>query len=180
MATQDPSSDDEIEYVSDVEYSDHATARQSIRLESLPRSPGAARQGSATNSLLATERTNDDGGKSRLASVKPSFLHPDTWMWEVLSLLGAFVILVAVAVVLGVYDGRPSPMLGGLTLNTIIAFAATLFRILLMVPVTACICQWTWIWLETGYRPLADVVKFDAASRGPLGSLGLLIEHGYG
>lgn len=177
---QVPSSDDEIEYISDAENSDHTTARHSIQLETFPRSSKAAREDSATNGLLATERATDDGGKSSLASVKMFFLHPDTWMWEVLSLLGAFVILVAVAVILAVYNGKPSPMLGGLTLNTIIAFAATLFRIFLMVPVTACVCQWTWIWLETGYRPLVDVAKFDAASRGPLGSLGLLIERGYG
>lgn len=85
-------------------------------------------------------------------------------------------ILITVIVILAVYDGKPSPVLGGISLNTIIALAATLFRICLMVPVTDCIGQLTWVWLQKGYKPLHDIVKFDAASRGPIGSLQLLLE----
>lgn len=66
-------------------------------------------------------------------------------MWELLSLAAAALVLVTVIVILAVYDGKPSPVLGGITLNTMIALAATLFRICLMVPVTDCICQLTWI-----------------------------------
>ncbi|KAK7180927.1 hypothetical protein PSPO01_13051 [Paraphaeosphaeria sporulosa] len=102
------------------------------------------------------------------------------WMWEIISLSGALAILLAVIIILAIYNGKPSPDIGGATLNTIIAIAAPLFRILLMVPVMDCICQLTWVWLKTGYRPLQDVLGLDMATRGPLGSLLLVLNFGYG
>jgi hypothetical protein len=98
------------------------------------------------------------------------------WMWELLSLVFASLILLAVISILAAYDRKPSPVVGGITLNTVVAFAATLFRVCLMVPVTGCICQLTWVWLHKGYKPQKDVARFDAASRGPLGSLHILSE----
>lgn len=98
------------------------------------------------------------------------------WMWELLALVFASLILLAVIGILAAYDGKPSPVVGGITLNTVVAFAATLFRVCLMVPVTDCICQLTWVWLHKDYKSLEDVARFDAASRGPLGSLYILSE----
>jgi len=87
-------------------------------------------------------------------------------MYEILSLSLTIFILAAITTVLAVYDGKPSPVVGGITLNTVVAFAATLFRICLMVPVTECVCQLTWVRLAKGYRPLNDVFRIDLASRG--------------
>jgi hypothetical protein len=95
-------------------------------------------------------------------------------MYEISSLLLAIFILMAVIIVLVLYDRQPNPVVGGITLNTVIALAATIFRTCLMIPVTDCICQITWSWLGRGYRPLNNVVRIDWASRGPLGSLLLL------
>ncbi|KAF2680031.1 hypothetical protein K458DRAFT_247746, partial [Lentithecium fluviatile CBS 122367] len=69
---------------------------------------------------------------------KPHFLGPTMWMYEILSLSAAGLILVAIATVLALYDQKPSPVVGGITPNTVVAFAATVFRICLMVPITNC------------------------------------------
>ncbi|KAJ8115342.1 hypothetical protein OPT61_g2996 [Boeremia exigua] len=100
------------------------------------------------------------------------------WLSEIASTCIAFMILTAVAVVLGVYNGHPSPTWsGGITLNTVVSFGSMLFRIRLMVPVTSCISQLSWVWFAQAQRPLYDAVRFDQASRGLSGSLRLLITH---
>jgi len=43
-----------------------------------------------------------------------------------------------------------------------------------MITVAACISQLCWVWFNGKARPLQDVCYYDAASRGPLGSLLLL------
>jgi hypothetical protein len=98
------------------------------------------------------------------------------WMWELLSLVCASLILIAIVIILAAYDGKPSLVVGGITLNTVVAFAATLFRVCVMIPVTECFCQLTWVRLQKDYMPLQEVARFDAASRGPLGSLYILSE----
>jgi hypothetical protein len=112
---------------------------------------------------------------SRPNPPKPHLLHPSMWLYEVASLLSAIYILGGTIIVLAIYDNKPSPIIGGLTLNTIVAFAATLFRMCIMVPVTTCICQLSWPWLKDGFKSLDAVVKIDTASRGPLGSIYLLL-----
>ncbi|KAF2822638.1 hypothetical protein CC86DRAFT_469951 [Ophiobolus disseminans] len=102
------------------------------------------------------------------------------WWYEVLSLALAVTILVAITTVLAVYEGRPSPMIGGITLNTVVAFALTLFRICLMVSVIECICQLIWVRLARGYESLKDIYSIDMASRGSLGSLQLLSKPNHG
>ncbi|KAF1972805.1 hypothetical protein BU23DRAFT_568653 [Bimuria novae-zelandiae CBS 107.79] len=105
----------------------------------------------STDTLLGAYATGIHAHLAQHAAGKPSILHPSIWL-------------------------KPSPIIGGVTLNTAIAFAAALFRICLMVPVTDCICQLTWVSLERGFKPLQNIIKFDMASRGPIGSLQLLFE----
>lgn len=110
---------------------------------SSPRPPASRHE--STEILLMTQPGTMHHWPTTKPSKKPFFVHPSLWMWELLSLAAAALVLVTVIVILAVYDGKPSPVLGGITLNTMIALAATLFRICLMVPVTDCICQLTWI-----------------------------------
>lgn len=135
----------------------------------------------STETLLKPEGSSGHGCPLPAinASRKPFLLHPSMWMWEMLSLVLAAAILVTIVAILTAFDKKPSPVVGGITLNTVVAVAATLFRICLMVHVSDCICQLTWTWLQKGYRPLQDVVKFDMASRGPLGSLHLIFHVGF-
>ncbi|KAI9147567.1 hypothetical protein HJFPF1_12593 [Paramyrothecium foliicola] len=62
----------------------------------------------------------------------------------------------------------------GLTLNTLIAFLATVARSTFIIPVTESISQAKWLWYRHS-RPLEDFEVFDKASRGPWGSLRLII-----
>jgi hypothetical protein len=126
-----------------------------------------------------------EGAASKKSSIeapmrtKPHSLHTSMCLYEVLSLAMAAIILVAVIIVLAQFDGKPSPAIGSLTLNTMIAVAATSFRLCLMVSVATCLGQATWIWLHPGHRPLVDVVTIGMASRGPLGSIKLLSKFKY-
>jgi hypothetical protein len=148
---------------------------RSIRSEEGSIYPTGSRDESTDSLLKADEADHHNQKNSKsLVAHKSTFLHPSMWLWEVLSLSLAAFILVGVIALLATYNGKPSPVVGGITLNTVVAFASTLFRICLMVPVTACIGQLAWVWLHKGYQPLQDIVKFDLASREPLGSLQLV------
>lgn len=146
-----------------------------MQLEQTPSHPKHSSHES-TKDLL--EATDADNNRYLLHSAerKPFFLHPSMWMWEVVSIVFSVLIFIAIVTVLVIYNGKPSPVIGAVTLNAAIAFAATFFRMSLMVPVTSCMCQLTWVSLQKGYKPLRDIVKFDTANRGPLGSLQLLLE----
>lgn len=76
--------------------------------------------------------------------------------------------------VLSKFDQRSLPDWPfAITLNTFLAFFATLAKAAFMIPVSAAIAraQWTWFRRE---RPLHDFHVFDQASRGPWGSLALI------
>jgi hypothetical protein len=130
----------------------------------------------ASSDTLLIHGTEQESPTPPVACRKPHMLHPSMWLYEILSLTLAALILVALVIVLAVYNRKPSPVVGGITLNTIVAFASTLFRICLMVPVTNCICQLGWTWFEKSYRPLDGIAKIDMASRGPLGSIHMLFQ----
>ncbi|KAH7082380.1 hypothetical protein FB567DRAFT_424763, partial [Paraphoma chrysanthemicola] len=86
---------------------------------------------------------------------------------ELISYSLAVFTLLAIVILLAVYDGTPSPVNGGNTPNSMVAFAATLLKISLTVPVTSCICQLTWVLLHMRFKSLHDVVTYDTTGRGP-------------
>lgn len=96
---------------------------------------------------------------------------------EVSALVAAVGCLVSFVILLKQYDQKPTPQwsLGpwGITLNTVISFMSLVFRSCILIPVTQCISQFCWVWY-TRQRSLDDVCYYDAASRGPLGSIRLL------
>ncbi|KAF2805532.1 uncharacterized protein BDZ99DRAFT_501742 [Mytilinidion resinicola] len=98
-------------------------------------------------------------------------------LYEILSLLVSAASLAILIAVLSKYDNKPTPKwsLGplGITLNAIVSILSTVFRGSLLMPVAQSISQFCWIWY-TQPRPLRDVCDYDAASRGPLGSIRLL------
>ena len=97
------------------------------------------------------------------------------WVKEIAALVGALVALVAYISVLRVVENKPNPELPlGVSLNTIVAIASTIFRACTMLSVASAISQAGWIWLVQRPRPLSNICWYDAASRGPLGSLLLL------
>lgn len=93
------------------------------------------------------------------------------WIFSIVSIM----ILVALVILLYMFDGKPAPNWRfGLTLNTIAAFLSTICRATVMVPVTEALSQLKWNWMSLHIRPLRDLYLFDQASRWPFWSVRLL------
>lgn len=97
------------------------------------------------------------------------------WLYEISSLVMAALGLVVLICVLHTYENRPSPQWQlGITLNAIVSIVSTMFRASLMLPVARSLSQSAWIWFSQKNRPLESMCWYDAASRGPLGSVKLI------
>ena len=97
------------------------------------------------------------------------------WVFEILALLLAGLSLVSIIVVLKHYDGRKQPEWHWILLNTLISFLGNVAEFCVMVPVTTGLDQWKWIWFSRKRRPLSHLSAFDAAGRGIIGSVRLLV-----
>ncbi|KAF2853784.1 hypothetical protein T440DRAFT_545998 [Plenodomus tracheiphilus IPT5] len=99
----------------------------------------------------------------------------DWWCWELASLFVSFACLGAIVGVLSVYDGKRQPeyLFSGITLNAYVAVFAAISKAALILPVAEAIGQLKWIWFQKE-AALWDFQLFDAASRGPWGSVMLL------
>ncbi|KAF3012650.1 hypothetical protein E8E14_010861 [Neopestalotiopsis sp. 37M] len=94
------------------------------------------------------------------------------WWWEI----GASALSIAcVAAIVGVlvyinnlaidqWNFQISP-------NSLIAVMTTISKAAMMVPIAACISQLKWVYFSGETRPIRNLDLFDAASRGPWGSL---------
>ena len=99
----------------------------------------------------------------------------DSWALEWASLSCSVVLLVGLIVLFRIFEGHPTTTWPpALSFTTVIAIMSKAIQITLMLPVAASISQLGWVHF---YRPraLVDFQTFDAASRGLLGSLSLLI-----
>lgn len=100
------------------------------------------------------------------------------WAMEILwSVLGV-VFLAIIVVLLAKFDGKPIDGLSlpsGVTLNTVIAFLATICRTVSVIPIMEGISQLKWNWFASVQRPVKDLLVFDQASRGPWGSLRMIV-----
>jgi hypothetical protein len=82
----------------------------------------------------------------------------------------------AIVAILAHYDGRTFPsVLGGISINAIVAILSTVFKSSLIFSVSAALGQLKWDWFEKAPRQLIDMWTFDEASRGPLGATKLLL-----
>lgn len=83
---------------------------------------------------------------------------------------------VAMIVVLNAYADQPmSHWKFTISLNSVIAILAAVFKASLAVPLTEGLSHLKWVWYTTNKkRPLSDIEVFDNASRDPLGSLWLV------
>jgi Protein of unknown function (DUF3176) len=109
----------------------------------------------------------------------PSLLFFRWWLPEILASVLSIAAILAIAIVLRVYNGRSLENLGlpkYLTLNGLIAAIATFDRVFLIVPVGSAISQEAWLWFASNDRVakpksrLRDLNLSDAASRGAWGS----------
>ncbi|KAF6822860.1 hypothetical protein CPLU01_11754 [Colletotrichum plurivorum] len=100
----------------------------------------------------------------------------DGWWLETICCLLSVACLATLIVFLGIYDNQPLPELpSGITVNTVIALLSTIARTAFTIPVAEGLSQCKWNWFKQKPRPLRDLDLFDQASRGPWGSLSLLV-----
>ncbi|KAE8160024.1 hypothetical protein BDV40DRAFT_271561 [Aspergillus tamarii] len=98
-----------------------------------------------------------------------------SWIWEILSCVIAVASLVAIIVVLYVYDGKSMPDWPyGITLNAVISLLTTLMKAAMAFPITEALSQLKWSWFSRGNK-LSDLAMLDAASRGPFGAALVLL-----
>ena len=101
----------------------------------------------------------------------------DWWTLEILSWLSAAWALAMIALTLGLCHGKPLPHWpSGITMNSLLSVLSQIGQWGLMGSVAKTLGQQKWLWFVRPKRPLMDFVAFDEASRGPWGSLLLLIK----
>lgn len=99
----------------------------------------------------------------------------DGWLLEWTSLACSIVLLTGLMILFRLFNGRPTQTWTAyLSFTTIIAILSKAIQVTLMLPVAASISQLGWIHFNKP-RALIDFQKFDASSRGILGTVRLLI-----
>ncbi|KAI0438197.1 hypothetical protein F4803DRAFT_555271 [Xylaria telfairii] len=95
------------------------------------------------------------------------------WIPDTAALIASTLLVVALATVLAVNNGKPIFFWYKVTLNTIVSLLSTASKASLLLAVEDLISQWNSI-LFKAPRPLIDFECIDLASRGPFGSLVLV------
>jgi hypothetical protein len=99
----------------------------------------------------------------------------DWWWWELFSWTASAAAMASIAILLFVYNGQKIPQWkGGVTLNAYIAVLSAIARAAMVLPVSEALGQLKWLWVRAESR-LIDFHHFDNASRGPWGSILLII-----
>lgn len=97
------------------------------------------------------------------------------WIAELLSLGGCLVTFCLMVALLAHNDGhRPSEWYG-LSLNTAISVLSVALKAWILYSNSQCIGQWKWILFHRSERRLIEFERIDLASRGPLGSVDILV-----
>ncbi|KAL4924581.1 DUF3176 domain-containing protein [Aspergillus undulatus] len=101
------------------------------------------------------------------------------WLWEIAGIFFSLLCFVAIVSILAVFDGKTAPNFAyGFTLNAIVSILGTASKTSLIYVIGECIGQLKWIWFyKAEKRQLDEMQLFDNASRGPLGSLFVLLQH---
>jgi hypothetical protein len=98
------------------------------------------------------------------------------WWWEALTWLVGTISTWLLMALLCHFDKKPvSQWKSKISLNAIVAILSQAAQSALCVSVGSCISQLKWRWIKTD-QPVTDIALFDRASRGPEGSLVLLMK----
>lgn len=136
---------------------------------------------------LVSQNVNPDRFSHRTTKIRTPLQTLRAWSPEIVATIFGIIALLAIVVVLKVYEGRPLDSLGlpeYLTLNGLVAAIATLQRVFLVVPVGSVLSQEAWLWLDQNKHQanprsrLKDLSLSDAASRGAWGSIIVLFYSG--
>ncbi|KAF5010052.1 hypothetical protein FDECE_3770 [Fusarium decemcellulare] len=99
------------------------------------------------------------------------------WVFEIASVATASGVVAAMVIVLINFDREPVFDGPVLTLNAIISTLSTTNRVCLLAMLASAISQWNWLLFSSEPRRLVDFEYVAAASRGPLGSLKVLLNY---
>ena len=95
---------------------------------------------------------------------------PLVWVAETAGTIASASLLIALAVILVIYDDKAVFDWKGVTLNTVVSVLSTASKAALLYTTSELISQWKWIVFTSTRRSLIDFQRIDTASRGPLGS----------
>ncbi|KAI0539270.1 hypothetical protein GGR58DRAFT_243689 [Xylaria digitata] len=119
--------------------------------------------------------TNVSGMPSRksISGWQPSWW----WWWEIMAIVICIVSATGLVVLVKSIDNTPLRQWNlPIQPNSAIAFLTTINKVALLVPAASCISQLKWRHFSSAPRKLAELQLFDAASRGPWGSLAFLLQ----
>ncbi|KAH9234134.1 hypothetical protein K456DRAFT_1817095, partial [Colletotrichum gloeosporioides 23] len=98
-----------------------------------------------------------------------------TWLLEILSSLLALSCLIAMITILAIHQRQPLPKWPDLiSINSLISIFTAVFKASLIMPIAEGLGQLKWEWFRHP-RYLTDIEIFDNASRGPWGSILLIV-----
>ncbi|KAH7308095.1 hypothetical protein B0I35DRAFT_483377 [Stachybotrys elegans] len=104
-----------------------------------------------------------------------SFLWP-AWGQQYCALAAAISTFVGIVMLLSEYDGKVIFEWNGITLNALISILSVATKAALAFIISECMAQWKWILFTGDKRLLIDFDRMDAAARGPLGSIRVLLK----
>ncbi|KAK8030381.1 hypothetical protein PG990_000115 [Apiospora arundinis] len=109
-----------------------------------------------------------------------SYWATEMWFYDFLAWLISFYCFAGIVVTLLLHRDQPIPEWPfDITINALVAALSTVMVSTLLVPVSNTIGQLKWSWIQEDHRKLEDIAIYDEASRGPWGSLVLLLKKGF-
>ncbi|RSL72301.1 hypothetical protein CEP54_000958 [Fusarium duplospermum] len=123
--------------------------------------------------LVRTSCSSRSASPEKKKDTNTQKLHISWWL-ELSSMAFSLASLGALVALLSISDGQPASTWAGLSLNAIVSILAGTSKASLAFVISACLSQCKWNWAGKFVEPLIDFDRFDAASRGPWGSIRLL------
>ncbi|CAG8057820.1 unnamed protein product [Penicillium salamii] len=101
-------------------------------------------------------------------------LFSSVFLWEILAMILASGLLLAIILILAKYNHQPQPDWRYVSLNSVISWLSTIAKACLLFCITEGIGQLKWTWFTRSDQPISHFRIFDSASRGLFGSLDLI------
>ncbi|KAF5013007.1 hypothetical protein FDECE_954 [Fusarium decemcellulare] len=98
------------------------------------------------------------------------------WGPEVWACLGSVASFIAIVALLSHFNNKPVFTWNGVTLNALVSVLSVAMKASMAYVTAECMAQWKWILFTREPRLLIDFDRIDAATRGPLGSLRILLK----